>query len=46
MKMCSDCKFDMDAESAVPCPQHLWHNNDAWDDMCCLCGLDAEVLLK
>jgi hypothetical protein len=46
IRYCSDCKFDMDAMSAVPCTSHKWHNNDAFDDMCCLCGLDAEMLVK
>jgi len=46
MRMCKDCKFDMDAESAIACTGHKWHNNDTYDDMCCLCGLDAEMLLK
>ena len=46
MRECKECKFDMDAESAVECLAHVWHNNDAYDDMCCLCGLDAEMLVK
>ena len=45
MKECKDCKFDMDAISAVPCVNHVWHN-DTLADMCCLCGLDAEMLVK
>ena len=46
IRFCSECKFDMDAESMVSQCQHKWHNDDAWDDMCCLCGLDAEMLVK
>lgn len=47
IRFCSDCKFDMDAESAVPCSPHTWHFADPYaQDMCCACGLDAEMLLK
>ena len=46
IRICSDCAFDMDAESAIPCQEHTWHYDDTWDDMCCKCGLDAEMLLK
>jgi hypothetical protein len=46
MRNCSECKFDIDAISAIDCNEHKWHNNDAYDDMCCLCGLDAEMLVK
>jgi|DEB19_MinimDraft_3_1074340.scaffolds.fasta_scaffold274434_1 hypothetical protein len=57
MKKCNDCKFEIDAESAMPCASHQWHLHpeapwgiyigalDDWD-MCCLCGLDAEVVMK
>ena len=45
MKHCSECKFDIDAESAIVCNEHKWHN-ETLDDMCCLCGLDAEMLVK
>lgn len=46
MKECKECKFDKDAESMVECSKHVWHNDDVYDDMCCLCGLDAEMLVK
>jgi hypothetical protein len=57
MKKCNDCKFEIDAESAMPCASHQWHLHpeapwgiyigalDDWD-MCCLCGMDAEVVMK
>ena len=45
MRNCSECKFDIDAISAIDCNEHKWHN-ETIDDMCCLCGLDAEMLMK
>ena len=42
---CPECAFDIDAESKVPGCKHKWHN-ETWDDMCCLCGLAAEMLVK
>jgi hypothetical protein len=57
VKKCSDCKFEIDAESAIPGCSHQWHIHpeapwgiyigalDDWD-MCCLCGKDAEVVMK
>jgi hypothetical protein len=56
-RKCVDCKFDIDVMSAVECTEHKWHEHpdapwgiligalDAWD-MCCLCGKDAEYVLK
>lgn len=47
IRLCAGCKFDMDAESAVPCAEHKWHFADPYaQDMCCACGLDAEMLVK
>jgi hypothetical protein len=45
MKACKDCKYEIDAESAIQDCSHRWHN-DSWDDMCCDCGLDKEMILK
>ena len=45
MRECSNCAYDIDAVPAIECKEHKWHN-DTWIDMCCLCGLDAEMLLK
>ena len=45
MRECSKCAYDIDAVSAVPCFEHVWHNY-TWSDMCCKCGKDAEMLLK
>ena len=45
MRECAECAFDMDAVPAVTCTTHKWHN-DSLADMCCLCGLDAEMLVK
>jgi hypothetical protein len=46
IRFCSECKFDMDAESKVPECKHKWHFDEEWYDMCCKCGLDAEMLVK
>lgn len=45
MRRCDKCAFDIDAISSIECIDHKWHN-DSLDDMCCLCGLDAEILVK
>jgi hypothetical protein len=44
-RQCGECAFSIDAEPAIPCAKHKWHN-ETWDDMCCLCGLAAEMLVK
>jgi hypothetical protein len=49
MRMCKDCKYDIDIEGAIPGCEHRWHIFEAWFDgldMCCDCGKDAEYLLK
>ena len=45
MRECTECQFDIDAESAIECTSHRWHN-DTWADMCCLCGKDKEMMVK
>jgi len=56
-RKCDECAFDIDMEGAVPCASHKWHIHpdapwsiylgaqDDWD-MCCLCGKDAEAVMK
>jgi hypothetical protein len=44
-RKCPECAFDIDIDSKVPGCQHKWHNG-TWDDMCCLCGKDAEYIYK
>ena len=46
MRECKDCKFDKDAVMMVECSSHVWHKEMSFDDMCCVCGLDAEILVK
>jgi hypothetical protein len=49
IRYCSDCKFDMDAEVPNDCGwgNHMWHFPDSDSpDMCCECGIDAEMAVK
>jgi hypothetical protein len=49
MRLCPDCKVDVDMEVPNRCftGTHKWHDpqGDSWD-MCCECGLDVDVLYK
>jgi uncharacterized protein YlaI len=49
MRLCSDCKHDVDIEVPNECEfgKHKWHDpeGDSWD-MCCDCGKDVDYLLK
>ena len=56
LRECEECAFDIDIVGrkkinnelklimTYEC-EHKWHNN-TWQDMCCLCGIDAEYLDK
>jgi len=57
IRKCESCAFGVGMESAVPCASHKWHIHpdapwgiyigalDDWD-MCCLCGIDADSVMK
>lgn len=49
MRVCAECKYDVDMEVPNPCVKgkHVWHHDDdgVWD-MCCACGLDVDILYK
>jgi hypothetical protein len=49
LRMCKDCKFDIEIDLPTPCGpgNHSWHKPfDDSNDMCCKCGLDVDGLWK
>ena len=49
MRLCADCKVDIDMEVPNDCGwgKHKWHYPLVEDsDMCCTCGLDWDVFYK
>ena len=49
-RLCKNCKIDIDIKNeGIDCEdlgkEHIWHN-DSWEDMCCVCGRDYEMVCK
>jgi hypothetical protein len=49
-RLCCNCKVDIDVKNVgIDCEdlgkEHIWHN-DSWEDMCCVCGRDYEMMYK
>lgn len=45
---CDDCQYNKDAVSAIECNEHEWHYPFEYNrpDMCCICGIDWEMMFK
>jgi hypothetical protein len=47
-RQCDDCQFDISMQSQTECTDHKWHYINQFErpDMCCICGIDWEMMFK